>query len=856
MAGEYSYFDNFIDLLSLKDGQDGQDGQPGANGKEYYVAKSSEQILKFYDSDGTLYFSPSWPSFALWQKDESGEYKVKSLEEYSVKISYNTINLEDINFVEPLPDSNGFQLNLGALLSFQEDNEELAEAVGYIKENNVFLDLEFYKEEHNKKIIIFKDAWPVQFGTSQSMARFNILAGKITATVDGGAIDFDGASLNVIGAGLSIWDSKKEEQLLKYDQASKSLSIKGSGSFTGNIEADSGYFKGDITGASGTFSGNIEADSGYFKGDITGATGKIGGFSISDGKLASKGEEIILYGKEGKIEANNINLGTGATIKKYIEIGEAKIWNPNESQEANLFIEAGQLKLYQNGQINLGKIIMEGENSKIFGTNFSITPELASFSNINCSGVIRTAVFEKGKVQGVGGAMLFKPTFKISNFYQPKGSSQYHIQLDGFGDTDEELFQKGSWVLLAGESGQDTTFTQSRYYLQFDKIENEELVFDYQGTAFDANFNPEVLTILGHVGEAIIGINSQSFSMENILYPEGLTISTLKGNTTQEEAKLNHSLNLFLGNLEGISEAIPSYIDPLKGYGLYCDNVYLRGSLMSVIESESNYIYAGINTESTTSCEIFDDDNSPIIFWGGASSMQNVAKAPFQVTALGSLYAEKAKFKDSIIAGSTITGAKIYTAEIHPHDITDDNTPNYSLRIFSTNASSGILFSHLEEIQEGQTQPDISDIFSINKQGLSIIKKDQNNNDTFNYIIKVEEGKGYFAGSAFSVIESESNSEAVGLKILKTASTEGISMGYGSTETEDFFNFLNFSKEGLKFYSQSSENEGELVIFNMSENTFVKKTQFKSQVNLNDNVIYGDKMKYEKTENGYDLYVS
>jgi hypothetical protein len=104
----------------------------------------------------------------------------------------------------------------------------------------------------------------------------------------------------------------------------------------GDIYAENGYFKGSLEGATGSFKGKLEAATGTFSGDISAATGTfsgalkaasgtIGGCEIEENTLASTNEgepSIVLDGKNGRIEANNITLGTGATIKEYIKIGD------------------------------------------------------------------------------------------------------------------------------------------------------------------------------------------------------------------------------------------------------------------------------------------------------------------------------------------------------------------------------------------------------------------------------------------------------------------------------------------------------------------------------------------------------
>jgi hypothetical protein len=127
--------------------------------------------------------------------------------------------------------------------------------------------------------------------------------------------------------------------------------------------------------------------------------GNIGGFKIRDGKLVSENGGIELDGSgDGNIVANFIKLGTGAEIVDSIKLGEALIQNPQDNNRP--FISAGnkKLEIYQDGNIKAGNITIDGPRSEIYGTNFSITPEAARFSNVNVSGAIETAVFKTNSV--------------------------------------------------------------------------------------------------------------------------------------------------------------------------------------------------------------------------------------------------------------------------------------------------------------------------------------------------------------------------------------------------------------------------------------------------------------------------
>jgi hypothetical protein len=77
--------------------------------------------------------------------------------------------------------------------------------------------------------------------------------------------------------------------------------------------------------------------------------------------------------------------------------------------------------------------------------------------------------------------------------------------------------------------------------------------------------------------EVLIGVNGSNVAAgEGYILPRGLTVTSLKNKTWAP--------NLFLGDLETVHK---------YGYGLYCDNVYLKGALTT--EGDSGLL-TGINT--------------------------------------------------------------------------------------------------------------------------------------------------------------------------------------------------------------------------------------------------------------------
>ena len=109
------------------------------------------------------------------------------------------------------------------------------------------------------------------------------------------------------------------------------------------------------------------------------------------------------------------------------------------------------------------------------------------------------------------------------------------------------------------------------------------------------------------------------------------------------------------------------------GYGLFAENVFLNGTLTTKLGTNQ---YAGVNTLNGAIANKFgDEDKSKIVFWAGSNSNSNedIAKAPFQVTENGSIYANKGIFEGSLITKSVIKGAELYTAKIYGEDTSGES---------------------------------------------------------------------------------------------------------------------------------------------------------------------------------------
>ena len=643
---------------------------------------------------------------------------------------------------------------------------------------------------------------PIRYGTSDDMAKFAITAASINAAVGKSKLEFNADGLIIKNGQFEIRDNDSNP-LLQYIPP-----LEGE---------DNGLLK--IIG-SGEFSGTIHATNGDFTGKVSATTGDIGGFIIDSNGLYSKGgaetengydisnSNIQLLGESGRIYAENISLGTGAEINKYIQLGKARLWNPDHKEASGKLLEAGGVKLSQTGELTL-----DGDNSKISGRLFSITPELATFQNINVSGKISTAVFEQNHIQSVGGSMMFKPSYKINS------QSNNTVIIDKK-TTEDFLGEVGDYVYLVKQDG-----TTIDGLIQIDGINGDTIILSKQMP----NDTLVSMIILGKEKDLIIGINSNNGSdPSNFLKPCGFTVTefTLGGTTGNKYVDMAQNPKVFFGDLDKSGITFTDSQD-LKGFGLYSENVYLTGSLTTQIDNNSSSTYAGINTLNGATAT----NGSKIVFWAGATNMSSIAKAPFQVTDTGSLYASQGVCEGAIISKSEIEGADICAARIHGYL----NGQSNSLTFYD--ASKGIIFKKGDYYGKPNEQDKSIEIFSIGEEGLCSNNK---------YFIDITNGKIKFIGNEIQTSDYFTNKAGTSFLHLHLKDNQILGSHIEENSSEKIYTNISFNKEELSF---GLNTQGDFVI-NSNEIQLKKDT-----VKMNKTVLFGEQLKYEQTTNGYNLYV-
>ena len=774
----------------------------GKDANAYYIETNQEEVLIFKTSQGDQ-ISPT----------------ILKIKMYKLPL---TSNSEPIDFSKNY--SFGYINSAGAFenlitedyASYYENNET-SKVFSYSIQNLINdnanaippdVVLKFAYLENNEEIAI--TVIPYQFGTSEDMAKFALTANDIQMAVDKSKLVFDAThGLTVQNGGLRIISKNGIDTLMEYDTDTNALKIVGSGNFTGTIHATDGEFTGKIIATEGEFTGKINA-----------TTGDIGGFIIQNGGLYSKGgaetesgydinsSNIKILGKDGRIEAENITLGIGAKIDKYIELGKARLWNPDHKEASGKLLEAGGVKLSQTGELTL-----DGDNSKISGRLFSITPELATFQNINVSGKISTAVFEQNHIQSVGGSMMFKPSYKINS------QSNNTVIIDKK-TTEDFLGEVGDYVYLVKQDG-----TTIDGLIQIDGINGDTIILSEQMP----NDTLVSMIILGKEKDLIIGINSNNGSdPSNFLKPCGFTVTefTLGGTTGNKYVDMTQNPKVFFGDLDKSGITFTDSQD-LKGFGLYSENVYLTGSLTTQIDNNSSSTYAGINTLNGATAT----NGSKIVFWAGATNMSSIAKAPFQVTDTGSLYASQGVFEGAIISKSEIKGADIYAARIHGYL----NGQSNSLTFYD--ASKGIIFKKGDYYGKPNEQDKSIEIFSIGEEGLCSNNK---------YFIDITNGKIKFIGNEIQTSDYFTNKAGTSFLHLHLKDNQILGSHIEENSSEKIYTNISFNKEELSF---GLNTQGDFVI-NSNEIQLKKDT-----VKMNKTVLFGEQLKYEQTTNGYNLYV-
>lgn len=696
------------------------------------------------------------------------------------------------------------------------------------------------------------------FDDLAGLASFSINARNISAAIDSTLIKFDENGITVNNGGLIIKKnigSETEEILLQYDEEKESLYIRGNGEFTGTIKATDGEFNGTIKANSGTIggfiiNGNSIVSAGYKESeDSNYISGKVyyelinGEYIITTDTIFEEGKTYYEYTSNGSIElindpitnsgiikVNNIKLGEGAVISKYIKLGNSYIYNPNFKEGRFIEVTDGSgnsyISIKNDGVATFGSITIDGTKSEISGNNFTIAPERSNFSNVDITGTIHSSVFEIGKTQSVGGSMLFRESAEIQTITKNDDNSYTIITR-----TEIDLKEK-SLVLLSG---------QENIYGEVSSANKDKTTFIIKSDNSESLIGSKVIIHLAdyssesgkYINNLLIGINSQNSTNTN-LFGNAITFidfEKIKAGTKYEPDYSEPKL--LLGNLSSLGKS------NINGYGLYGDNVYLKGSLTTQVGVG---LYAGINTLSGAAAIKFAEDNSKIVFWAGSdgTGAENIQKSKFQVTENGSLYAQKGLFEGSIITNSIIQASDLYAIRLFG----GTEAESAALNIYDT--VKGIVFKTREIGGQVETET-----LRLNSNGFSI-------DEGKSYFVKIENNKIFFNGeqlNATSIMTKPIEKTLKG-KIYYSLKLTGSEIIATSSTTDSSNTPLGTLKWEADSYSISLNDNNNIT---QNINQISLSTNL---VQVNNNISFGRTMKYERYINnkniecGYDLYIS
>lgn len=684
--------------------------------------------------------------------------------------------------------------------TFLEDSNE-QNLQNILKSRSVLLQVKYLLDGQN---IVTKHI-SISFGTSEDMARFNIYANGVVAALQDTSLRFDATGLTLTAGDFTI-KNKDGEQVLGADSE-------------GNLE----------------ISGKLKAATGTFAGELVAPKGIIGGFIIEENRLVSQKIEenppaLILNGITGEIIANDIRLGSKATIEDKIVLGTSPdgltfIGNPTKNN--NIFLKSTNLELKDDGNFTIGTLQINGATASLKSSEINPKWEIngdgtARFDTLKVkTALLGTSILEQNSVQASSSTLILKESTYISNIQLTETGTQFTLESD-------INLQAGDLVLLC--------YNNKTQLAKINIVQNAIINIDI--ALIDAANGETLLIKLGSdtiSNQYIMSLSGAITDTSNDLAnPTSFTIKELVKQTTKQQSEVEFENRLVLGDLSSLG---------LKGFGLYSENVYLNGSLVTTTAAEDgSQYYAGVNTlDGVKNTSFGITDNSEIIFWAGAkdNTPEAIQKAMFLVTRNGSIYAQRGKFTGTIISDSYIQASKLYATEIYGG--TEGNSA--AVKIYDT--KKGILFCH-KSIEEDKIT------LEINESGLIGLGQE---------FIKIKDVNGHGVISFFgeeTVVKEYKTVKNIENNSYLSITEQSIKM----VESNDFDtektvkNYIRFAKNGIKMGIISGQQEKDNLIVEEQETKLNSaKTTLMNQI-----IVMGEEgkvfMEYKKVSQGFDLYVS
>lgn len=857
------FFSDGNSQVSYTASYQGENGASADSVDSYFLKTNQKEIVKFIQSNGEVSLTPEKISLSVYRIDHnssSGESQIYSdlyVDNLNVSI-YNPSGgiwvgiPQDIKSEAVLLNESAiFEIDLKKIIEDTSDQNDFKNIL--LDEETIFqisylLNIEIDDQRRNYSLTSYLD---VRYGINKDMASLSLEAGKIVASIQDAKLNFGGDGLTIQNGAFRIEQTKDgtTTPLLYSDGGNLCL--------LGNVYAEGGYFKGKLEGATGTFSGALEAASGTFigkleaatgsfSGEITAEKGTIGGFNIGTTQLTSTSfsangaPNIVLDGENGQISVENIILGTGAEIREYIKIGE-RVWLKKAETTSDSFVlvnnDSGNeiLSLRADGVMRIGygdnSIILSGQDGSITsqsyqdGLGWKISNTQSIFNDVTVRGSIRASVLEYGETQAIGGALLVRPSSRILEADYINGATTLRL---------EEIkgFKVGDYCRI--DFKLDNGIEHS--FFRVTAVNETNNTVTVEGNASTAQGQPVVN--FGQAGDNV-GITINGSVDGSFSTPQSISVFEFNPETKLVTPRI------ILGKLPD-EETIYGYA--AGSYGLYAENVLLKGSLVTQASGDSGPMYSGISTvysgtgvPKSTKLAAKMPNNfvaSEILLWAGAEKnlKESIEDSKFFVDRNGNMYAGSGYFEGTIITDATIKASIIETTTLRGYG----DKPALKIE----DAAKGIYFTTKKE--DGTDEV----VFEVNKDSIvaNVPNFIFNNNFSIGGNGSLVVPNLYVIGEGTSTIDIDDASQALMFEKDKIIFTNKFN---SSKEVESYMDFSS----GIAFYPTKTE-----PVLSLS-NQEVRIKGDTTSLYIENSIRYNEIMVYEPVKNdsgvliGYDLYI-
>lgn len=564
-----------------------------------------------------------------------------------------------------------------------------------------------------------------------------------------------------------------------------------------------------------TFDQQLEYDA---NGNIIRQDGKEGQLINTDDRVTLG--IVDVYKREDLTLANPTGLYNSAeyltkvfSVKVNDGVGEEQFIN--NPYELGLISDNETFAIFDNGNLYAKNAWIEGHINATSGSFSGRIEANEGYINTLISGTIKSVVFEKEKIQTVNGGLIIAPQYTIIKYEVVESNEEEKIykitckEESSDGKPSNEIMPDGSLCKIGNNNNfRNENNSISGYIIYYNKPElqqesnNSDIVIGEQGTldSFLTEEIEQLSKIVIYIKTSIDDIPFENFEeyeeiplfciQQRIIQNESITFKpvttiAINGNTSSgflpteglsifeyetSENSLQMKLRTKLGklNINGIDSTLKNT------YGLYSDNVFLKGTLITSVNGKE----AGVSTNGYKK-RIVNNEEQNLVFWAGNEKGEPV----FSVTEDGYLNATKGYFSGEIVASEIVTA-----------------------KIKNSNSAAGLTFYgegnafefYIEQEQNNKTSPliySIGDIEVLQENNLKIMNTSASNHPPviFNVIRKTLINDDYNSDiiGIFGAKEAQ-NMEDFALSAIYNSETKNVEL-YHNGQLQ-----LKFTNEGVK----------------------------------------------------------